>query len=236
MNEENRIRYSRMTSIPEIGTAGMQKIRNAKVMIVGCGALGSVCAMYLAGAGIGKLGIADFDTIDLSNLQRQLFYNTQDVGKSKAQTLACRLNALNPECEVECIEKIITPAIASSIFESYDFVIDATDNPASKLMTDNCCSQTSTPCCIGGVAGFTGQVMSWKPGCKRYSEVFNPQQVDAGYTPCSLGGVFGPAAGIIACCQAAEAIKHITGAGDMLYNNIFTLDLLSMQSHLIEID
>ena len=235
MTEEDRIRYARMIAIPEIGMKGVETLKKSHVFITGCGALGSVVAMYLAGAGVGKITIADFDTIDISNLQRQLFYATSDAGKSKARILANRLSALNPECTIECIDSIITEASAPALFSQCDFIIDATDNPSSKFVTDKICHELGKPCCIGGVAGFTGQVMSWSPGHVGYSEIFYPEGVEGGFTPCSIGGVLGPAAGVIACCQASEAIKHLTDAGEMLFDKVFFIDLLTMQTRLIEV-
>lgn len=224
-----------MLAIPEIGKSGMEKLRQAHVFITGCGALGSLTAMYLAGAGIGKISIADFDTIDISNLQRQLFYATTDVGKSKAETLAEKLISLNPDCEIKYIKKMMTPSSAKIAYADCSFIIDATDNPSSKFMTDSVCHELEIPYCIGGVAGFSGQVMIWSPGHAGYNDIFHPQGVESGFTPCSLGGVLGPAAGVIACCQASETIKHLTGSGEMLFDRIFTIDLLTMQSHTIEV-
>ena len=235
MNQEELIRYSRMIAIPEIGREGVEKLQNSKVMIVGCGALGSICAMYLAGAGVGEITIADFDTIDISNLQRQLFFESAQAGKSKAEALVERMRALNPMCNVICLKEMITSDSAKNLFADKDFIIDATDNPSSKTMTDEVCRKLGVPYSIGGVAGFKGQVMSWNPGCAGYSDIFSPESVNSGFTPCSLGGVLGPSAGIIACIQSSEAIKHLTGAGEMLYNKIFMIDLLSMESHTFSI-
>lgn len=235
MGKDESIRYARMIAIPEIGVKGMESIRHSHVFITGCGALGSICAMYLAGAGIGKLSIADFDTIDISNLQRQLFYSSSEIGEPKVLTLASKIRMLNPGCEVICHDSLISATSASELYADCDFVIDATDNPASKFMTDSVCRELGVPYCIGGVSGFSGQVMSWKNGHVSYSDIFNPEDTGHGFAPCSTGGVFGPAAGIIACCQASETIKHITGTGDMLLDKIFTVDLLTMQSHLMEV-
>ncbi len=235
MTEEERIRYARMIAIPEIGRAGMERLRNSHVFIMGCGALGSVCAMYLAGAGVGKISIADFDTIDVSNLQRQLFYSIDDIGMSKSETLAEKMHALNPDIEIEIHKILVTTTTARHLFRDCDFVVDGTDNPVSKLMTDRICRDIGKPYCIGGVSGWSGQVMSWKPGHAGYEDIFNPGEAGSGFTPCSLNGILGPAAGIIACCQASETIKHLTGEGEMLHNKIFTIDLLSMHSQVIEV-
>lgn len=234
--DSERNRYARLTAIEEIGEGGMQKLQNASVMVVGCGALGSLCAMYLAGSGVKRIGIADFDTIDLSNLQRQLFFEESQAGEPKIDVLEKRMRALNSSTEITSYKFLITEKLASSIFPIYDFIIDATDNPASKMMVDKVCREIGKPYCIGGVRGFEGQVMSWQPGTTPYNEIFAEVSCQSGYMPCSIGGVLGPAAGVVASIEASEAIKHLAGTGGMLYNKIFTINLLTMQSNLIMLD
>lgn len=236
LSEEDRIRYGRMISIERIGEDGMRKLREGKVMVVGCGALGSVAAMYLAGAGIGKISIADFDTIDISNLQRQLFFEEKIVGSPKADALANRIKSLNSGVALEIYRHLINEEKARTIFKEYDFIIDATDNPSSKFMTDKICRELEKPYCIGGVREGEGQIMSWHTGSIPYSEVFSAPECTGGFTPCSIGGVLGPAAGVVASIQASEAIKHLSGAGEMLYDKIFTIDLFSMRSSLLRLD
>lgn len=233
MNEDS-IRYSRLEALPEIGREGLQLLAASRVLVIGCGALGSMAAMYLAASGIGTVGIADFDTIDITNLQRQLFFDEHSLGKSKADVLAARMRALNSEIKVNVEECLVTEKKAHELFPEYDFVIDGSDNPATKFMTDRVCSDTQTPCCIGGVGGFRGQVMSWHPGATRYSEVFSPQECSA-FTPCGMAGVLGPAAGVVASIQAAEAIKHSARCGTLLLNRLFTIDLLTLQPRILEI-
>lgn len=235
MTEEERIRYSRMISMPEIGVEGIEKLKKAKVMVIGAGALGSICAMYLAGAGIGTITVADFDTIDLSNLPRQLFYSTKEAGESKAKKLVERIMALNPNCNAKALTVMVNKENAGELLSGYDFVVDATDNPGSKFNTDRVCQKLGLHYCIGGVSGFRGQVMSCSPNSIPYSEIFSPEGVCSGITPCSISGVLGPTAGVIACIQASETIKHITGAGDMLYNKLFSIDLSTMQTNLYNI-
>ncbi len=232
LTDEDRIRYSRMISVQEIGTEGVVRLKNARVLIVGAGALGSLCAMYLAGTGVGELTVTDFDTIDISNLPRQLFYTTCETGEYKARILEGRMTALNPDCKVTALTNMVTVGNAEKLFKDYDFIVDATDNPASKYNTDKVCQKLGKHYCIGGVSGFRGQVMSSGPGYVSYSDVFSPEGVCAGITPCSVSGVVGPAAGVISCIQASEAIKHITGTGDMLYNKLYSIDLATMQSNL----
>ena len=222
-----------MIAIPEIGREGIAKLRKSVVAVIGCGALGSLCSMYLAGAGIGTIKIADFDTIDLSNLQRQLFFDSSHLGESKASVLSSRLHNLNPGCKVIENKSIITERNIREFLNDADFIIDATDNPDSKFLIDNICSELGKGYCIGGVSEFTGQVMSWEPGRTRYSEIFSSADNSSGVTPCSIGGVLGPAAGVVASLQAAETLKHIIGCGEMLLDRIFTINLLTMQTQLL---
>lgn len=229
------MRYSRLVSVDGIGREGVERLRNASVMVVGCGALGSMCSMYLAASGIGRLGIADFDTIDISNLQRQLFFKESEVGMSKAEILSRRIKELNREVELEVYNCLITADKAKEIFNKYDFIIDATDNPSSKFMVDEVCRKLGKPYCIGGVSGFVGQVMSWHIGSTPYSAIFTRPQEGGCILDCSRPGVVGPAAGTIASIQSSEAIKHITKAGDMLYDKIFTIDLRTMKAKTIDI-
>lgn len=220
-----KVRYSRLEALPGIGAEGVAKLRGGKVMVVGCGALGSLCAMYLAASGTGTVGIADFDTIDISNLQRQLFFDENSTGESKCRTLAERMRAINSEVTVREYPAMINETAASEIFPEYDFVIDGSDNPATKKMTANVCERLGIPYCIGGVREFGGQVMSWAPGHMGYAELFGDIPTCSGLTPCSIGGVLGPAAGVTASTQASEAIKHLTGHGKMLYDRLFTFDI-----------
>lgn len=230
MNENKDIRYSRLTTLPDIGPEGLRLLRKARVTVVGCGALGSLCSMYLAASGVGHITIADFDTIDISNLQRQLFFTESGLGDSKARTLASKIKAINSEVSVSVIEKLVRRDNALSIFASEDVIIDGSDNPATKLMTDSVCAEIGKPCVIAGVSGFECQVMTCQPGSVRYSDVFGDASGCSGVTPCSVGGVLGPAAGVAASIQASEAIKLLTGAGRLLVNRLFTLNLLDMST------
>ncbi|MDE6461084.1 MAG: HesA/MoeB/ThiF family protein, partial [Paramuribaculum sp.] len=153
-------RYSRLEIIKSIGKEGLQKIRQGKVFILGCGALGSLSAMYLAASGVGTIGIADFDTIDATNLQRQLFYSEDIVGSAKVLELANKMSRLNSDIHLEVFNEMITARKAEKIFAGYDFIIDGSDNMSTKQMTSSVCEKINKPYCIGGVEGFAGQVMS----------------------------------------------------------------------------
>ncbi len=212
-------------SLPGIGAEGVEKLRRGKVLVVGCGALGSLCAMYLAASGVGTVGIADFDTVDISNLQRQLFYDERCLGQPKCATLASRIRLINSETTVNEYSRMINESCAVEIFVGYDFIIDGSDNPSTKHMTATVCQKLGTPYCIGGVREFGGQVMSWSPGHAGYADLFGNTPLCFGFMPCSVAGVLGPAAGVTASVQASEAIKHLTGCGEMLYDKLFTFDL-----------
>lgn len=226
LTKEEKMRYSRQTAIESFGVEAQMKLKGAKVFIVGCGALGSMAAMELAGAGVGRLGIADFDTIDISNLQRQFFFSTSEAGRLKGEVVRDRILALNPLVEVELISGMVNKTTASERFAECDFVIDATDNPASKIMTETVAEECEVACCVAGVSEFHGQLMTILPGGIKFSDIFGAT-ADGGFTPCSIGGVAGPAAAVCASLQAAEAIKYITGIGDMLIGKLLRFDLLT---------
>ena len=227
-------RYSRQIAIPEIGKEGQSRIQNAKVFVIGCGALGSMVAMQLAGAGIGCIGIADFDTVDISNLQRQFFFGNEDAGKSKAEVLAFRIKELNPETKVVSFEEMMIRNKALEIFKDYDFIVDGTDNPESKRMTGNVCQILKKACTIGGVREFSGQVMTFLSEDPRLEEFFG-SGVGEGFLPCSLSGVLGPAAVFCASVLASETLKYITGAGNLLSGKIFVFDLKTNSFRVIEL-
>lgn len=216
-----------MASLPEIGPEGVAKLQEARVAVIGCGALGSLCAMYLAASGVGNINIADFDTVDLSNLQRQLFFTEADLGKTKALVLRDRMLALNSGVSVNVTQEMVRPANAGDFLAGCDVVVDGSDNPATKLMTDRLAAEYGIPCVIAGVRGFELQVMTCLPGGTRYADIFGDAPACDGFTPCSIAGVLGPTAGIAASLQAAETVKLITGAGNTLSGKLLTINLLS---------
>ena len=227
MNDKDfLLRYARQIAVEGIGKEGQKKISDSKVLIIGCGALGSMVAMQLAGAGIGTIGIVDFDTIDISNLQRQFFFTTKDQGKSKSEILQQSIRSLNPLINVIALNTFLTSKKSLELFQDYDFIIDATDNPESKKMTGDISYKMTKPCCIGGVRNFSGQVMTFLPEDDRFEDFFGTTSSD-GVLPCSLSGVIGPAAAICASIQASECIKFITGAGELLSKKLFYFDLSS---------
>lgn len=233
--ENQKQRYSRLVSIPEIGEEGVRKLNASHVLMIGCGALGSMCAMYLAASGVGHLTIADFDTVGISNLQRQLFFTEQDLGRSKAQVLASRINGLNSETEVTVLEKLIRSVYDLGDITAYDVIIDGSDNPHTKLLTDRLSADSDVPCVIAGVRGFECQIMTCVPGSVRYADVFGEDAAFSGFTPCSIGGVLGPTAGVAASLQCAEAVKIIAGTGKPLTDRLLAMNLLDMSVNVLSI-
>lgn len=231
---EKRIRYARQITVPEIGKIGQRKLEESKVLIIGCGALGSMVAMQLAGAGVGTLGIADFDIIDISNLQRQFFFKTIDGGKSKVDLVYESIGGLNPNVRIIKYNQLITSSLAETIFPAYDFIVDATDNPDSKRMTGSISKKLNLGCCIGGVKDFSGQVMTFLPEDPRFEDYFGEASSDA-FLPCSLGGVMGPAAAFCASVQSSETIKYLAHTGKLLSGHIFLFNLLNNTFQVISV-
>ena len=231
-------RYLRNINV--IGSEGQKRLSEADVFIIGCGALGGQVAMLLAVAGVGHIGIADFDTVDVTNLQRQLFFEESDAGCRKSETLARRMRALNSGIRVDVHVEMLRDSNADRLLDGYGFVVDATDNPASKYMIDDICLRLGLPACIGGVAGWRGQVtcVRGKTGeenvSMRFADYFPRPYGDPEMLPCMIEGVMGPAASVIASVQAAEVLKYLSGNGEPAFNRLFTIDLATLRTDLLE--
>ncbi len=231
-------RYARNIALPEIGVSGQAAICSASVLIVGCGALGSMSALYLAGMGVGRIGLADFDTVSIHNLQRQVAFVTADAGRRKAQCLAERIRALNPDVEVVTYFKEITSDNAPALLAEYDVVLEATDSARSKHTLPAVALRADTPCVLGGIRGWTGMVTTFLPtdlaagAVDDYTALFGACPEGAGPLP----GVFGPVTGIIATSMAAEAAKLITGAGTALSGRLLTVDALTATTQVLRLD
>ncbi|MCC8071949.1 MAG: HesA/MoeB/ThiF family protein [Bacteroidales bacterium] len=235
MEKEDKIRYSRNILLPEIGEEGQERLLGSCVAIVGCGALGTVSAMYLAGGGVGRLRLADFDTIDISNLQRQLSFTEADLGRPKATTLAAKLQLINSAIRVEQVGTMLDEAGARGFIQGADFVLECSDNPTTKHLISRLCAEAAIPCCIGGVVGWTGQATTWIPGSATYADIFAQQADEGSYLSCALGGVVGPLPGIIGAVEALEAIKYLTRSGRLLTNRLLTVDALTLEFHTFNI-
>ena len=207
----------------------------ASVLIIGAGALGTVVAMYLAASGVGRIGICDFDTIDISNLQRQLSFTENDLGKKKVEILADKLREINSEIRIDTYPELLRKDKANTIFADYDVIVEGSDNPSTKYMVTDIAKNLSKPCILGGVAQFAGQVMTILPGGSTYRDLFPEAAGDGEFMPCSVGGVLGPVPGIVGSIQATEVIKVITSAGTPLAGQLLTFDALTMSFRKIKI-
>ncbi len=229
-NEEIR-RYSRHLILPEVGLAGQRRIRNTSVLCIGAGGLGSPIAMYLAAAGIGKLGIVDFDTVDYSNLQRQILHSDADVGVSKADSAKASINALNPNVEVVLHKTRISAENALDLIRPYDIVVDGTDNFPTRYLTNDACVLLGKPNVYGSIFRFEGQASVFAPnqGGPCYRCLY-PEPPPPGMVPsCAEGGVLGVLPGIIGCIQAAEILKLALGKGTSLIGRLLLFNALDMK-------
>jgi len=226
-----RGRYARHLTIPDVGLDGQRRLRAAKVLCIGAGGLGSPVTMYLAAAGVGEIGIVDFDRVDASNLQRQLLHDTADIGKLKTDSAVERLAAINPGVRVTTYETRLTSANAAGIADPYDIIIDGTDNFETRYLSNDLAVLTKKPNIYGSIYRFEGQVSVFAPhlGGPCYRCLFpNPPQ--PGQVPsCAEGGVLGVLPGIIGCLQANEAIKLILGIGEPLIGRLIHFDALAFR-------
>jgi molybdopterin/thiamine biosynthesis adenylyltransferase/rhodanese-related sulfurtransferase/molybdopterin converting factor small subunit len=223
-------RYSRHLIMPEVGLEGQRKLKAGKVLCIGAGGLGSPAAMYLAAAGVGTIGIVDFDVVDFSNLQRQIIHGTPDVGRAKLASAKDRLNALNPNVHVETYDEALSSENAMRLFEPYDVILDGTDNFPTRYLVNDACVLTGKPNAYGSIFRFEGQasVFATKDGpCYR---CLYPEPPPPGLVPsCAEGGVFGVLPGIIGVIQATETIKLMLGAGEPLIGRFLIYDALRMR-------
>ncbi len=220
LTDEEQRRYRRNLTLPGIGEAGQQALLEAHVLVVGCGALGSISSMYLAASGVGHITLIDFDRIDISNLQRQLSFSTASVGEKKVIAAATRLREINPGIEIVPLDLRLTEENAPAIFASQNLIIDGTDNPATKYLIARIATSLGKPYIFGGVHEWRGQVMSCLPESPGYTDLFPEPAADATLPP----GLLGPLPGIVASSQAAEAIKILTGAGTPLASRLLLID------------
>jgi adenylyltransferase/sulfurtransferase len=223
-------RYSRHLIMPEVGMDGQRRLKAGSVLCIGAGGLGSPAAMYLAAAGLGRIGIVDFDVVDFSNLQRQLLHGTKDVGTSKNESARRRLEDLNPHVHVETYETLLNSQNALGLFRDYDVILDGTDNFPTRYLVNDACVLTGKPNAYGSIFRFEGQasVFATKDGpCYR---CLYPEPPPPGLVPsCAEGGVLGVLPGIIGVIQATETIKLITGIGEPLIGRFMIYDALRMK-------
>ena len=230
LSQDEIKRYSRHLIMPEVGIDGQRRLKAASVLCIGAGGLGSPAAMYLAAAGVGRIGIVDFDVVDFSNLQRQLLHGTPDVGRSKLHSAKDRLQALNPNVQIDTYETALSSENALELFEPYDVILDGTDNFPTRYLVNDACVLAGKPNAYGSIFRFEGQasVFGVKEGpCYR---CLYPEPPPPGLVPsCAEGGVLGVLPGIIGVIQATESIKLILGIGEPLIGRFLIYDALRMR-------
>ena len=228
-NEEVQ-RYSRHLIMPEVGMAGQKKLKAASVLLIGAGGLGSPLAMYLAAAGIGRLGLVDYDTVDYTNLQRQVIHGTGDVGRPKLESAKERILDINPHVQVDTYDVPLTSENALEILEPYDVIIDGTDNFPTRYLTNDACVLLGKPNVYGSIFRFEGQVSVFHAEEGPCYRCLFPEPPPPGLVPsCAEGGVLGVLPGTIGALQATEAIKIILGIGEPLVGRLLLYDALSME-------
>ncbi|RWX48556.1 Molybdopterin or thiamine biosynthesis adenylyltransferase [Candidatus Electrothrix marina] len=225
LTDEQLKRYSRHIILQDVGPEGQAKLMEAKVLVVGAGGLGSPIALYLAAAGVGTIGIVDADVVEISNLQRQVIHFSSDIQRPKVDSAAEKMRAINPEIEVNSYKLYLDASNIKEIISDYDFVLDGTDNFATKFLVNDACVMAGIPFSHGGILRFDGQTMTVLPGrsaCYRCS--FRQPPPPEAVPSCSQAGVLGAIAGMLGTIQAAEALKFITGAGILLTDTLLTFD------------
>jgi sulfur-carrier protein adenylyltransferase/sulfurtransferase len=230
LSNDEILRYSRHLIMPEVGMEGQLKLKNASVLLVGAGGLGAPLGLYLTAAGIGRIGIVDFDVVDFTNLQRQVIHGTKDVGKKKLDSAAESMNDINPYVKVEKHEVALTSENALDIIKNYDYVVDGTDNFPTRYLVNDACVILKKPNVYGSIFRFEGQATIFAyPGGPCYRCLY-PEPPPPGLVPsCAEGGVLGILPGIIGLVQATETVKLILGAGEPLVGRLMLYDALAMR-------
>lgn len=226
------MRYDRQIILPEIGEEGQKKLLDAKVLIVGVGGLGSPIALYLAGAGVGCIGLVDDDVVSISNLQRQVLYSEKELGKSKAVCAAERLSALNSEIKVQPYSTRLTEDNAFDIIGEYDMVVDGCDNFATRYLINDICIRQEKPYIYGAICGFEGQVSVFNFGNRKksYRDLY-PDEEEMKRMPPPPKGVMGITPAVVGSIEATEVLKVIGGFGNVLAGELWTIDLRTLQSN-----
>src|SRR5580658_2956546 len=230
LSKEEILRYSRHLIMPEVGMEGQLKLKQAQVLLIGAGGLGAPLGLYLAAAGVGRLGIVDFDVVDFTNLQRQITFSTSDVGRPKIQAAKERLAGMNPSIRIDTYETRLTSSNALDLFRDYDIIVDGTDNFPTRYLVNDACVLLNKPNVYGSIFRFEGQTTVFHyPGGPCYRCLY-PEPPPPGLVPsCAEGGVLGVLPGIVGAIQAMETIKLILGTGEPLAGRLLLFDALAMR-------
>ncbi|MFL5241643.1 MAG: molybdopterin-synthase adenylyltransferase MoeB [Gemmataceae bacterium] len=229
LSSQEIARYSRHLIMPEVALEGQKRLKAARVLLIGAGGLGSPLGLYLAAAGVGRIGIVDFDVVDFSNLQRQILHGTADVGRPKLQSAKDRILAVNPEIQIDLYETRLSSGNAFEILEPYDLIIDGTDNFPTRYLVNDACVLLKKTNIYGSIFRFDGQASVFAPGQGPCYRCLYPEPPPPGEVPsCAEGGVLGILPGLIGCIQATEAVKLILGKGSPLIGRLLLYDALQM--------
>ncbi|MBN1287294.1 MAG: molybdopterin-synthase adenylyltransferase MoeB [Anaerolineae bacterium] len=229
-------RYSRHVIMPEVGMAGQRKLKAAKVLVIGTGGLGSPLAMYLAAAGVGRLGLVDYDVVDASNLQRQIIHGAKDIGRSKLESAADRIRDINPYVALDLYDEPLTSANALAILAPYDIVVDGTDNFPTRYLVNDACVLLGKPNVYGSIFRFEGQASVFDAKTGPCYRCLFPEPPPPGLVPsCAEGGVLGVLPGVIGAIQATETIKLILGVGDSLTGRLLLYDAAAMTFDMVKL-
>jgi molybdopterin/thiamine biosynthesis adenylyltransferase len=233
--EEQIRRYSRHIILPEVGGKGQRKLLNSKVLLIGAGGLGSPAALYLAAAGVGTLGVVDFDVVDLSNLQRQILHHVRDVGRPKVESAVDSIRDLNPDVKVVPYNQALSSENAKQILADYDVVVNGCDNFPTRYLVNDACVLLHKPMVDGSIFKFEGQVSVFAPGRGCYRCLY-PAPPPPGVVPsCSEAGVFGVLCGVVASIQGVETLKLLLGLGEPLVGRLLFFDALGMEFRMVKI-
>ncbi len=234
--DEQIKRYSRHIILPQVGGKGQKKLLASKVLIIGTGGLGSPSALYLAAAGIGKIGLVDFDDVEISNLQRQILHSTKDIGKPKVNSGKEKLNALNPDVEIVTYKTKLTSQNILDVIKDYDIVLDGSDNFPTRYLVNDACVISSKPLVHGGIFRFDGQAITIIPHKGPCYRCLFPEPPPPGLVPsCQEAGILGAVAGIIGVVQAVEALKYLLDIGDLLVGKLLIFNALQSSFRTVKV-
>jgi len=234
-SDEQLERYSRHIILKDCGIEGQERIMNGQVLIIGAGGLGAPVALYLAAAGVGTIGLVDGDTVDRTNLQRQVIHFTPDLGKPKVLSAAEKISQINPDVTVETHQELALAGNIAGLISGYDFVVDGTDNFAAKFLINDACVLAGKPFSHGGILRFDGQTMTHVPGSACYRCVFPAPPPPNAVPTCSQAGVLGAIAGMLGTIQAAEVLKFLIGRGQLITNRLVIFNAFDMTFRTVKV-
>lgn len=236
LNENDKFRYTRHLMLSEVGEDGQEKLFNSSILIIGAGGLGSPNALYLTAAGVGRIGIVDFDKVDLSNLQRQILHNMDNLDTYKVDSAFGKLSKINDRTKFDIYYEKLNENNILNLIKEYDFIIDATDNLDAKFNINNACIKANKPLSHAGIYQFYGQTMTIIPKVSACLACSFKEKPPTTLTPVFKAGLFGVVPGVLGCIQASEAIKYCLNIGELLINKLLSVDLKNMSFKTISIN